>query len=137
MMWRTSHQGNPGSPKQKKSQMISYAKYVGSGHDNDGKDEDETLFADANNNLFTIDSNRWYEVTQRIKMNDHWKSNGIIQIWVDDKLVIDQRNIRFRKTKNIGIDQLYFSSFFGGGYSWRTSKYETVYFDNISIMVIK
>ena len=86
MMWLTSHTGNPGSPKQKTANAISYAKYFRSGFDQDGKDEDETFF-ESNGSLTKLESNKWYEITQRIKMNRHWDDDGIIQIWIDDKLL--------------------------------------------------
>jgi len=134
-MWRTFFNGTPGAPKQKRTKAISYAKFYKSGHDRDGKDEDETVFQKGTKD-FSFSSNQWYEVTQRVKLNDHWKDNGILQIWVNDVLVLDQQNIRFRKTKRLKIDKLYFSTFFGGGSSWRTSKSETAYFDNFMIVAI-
>jgi len=136
MMWRTFHTGNPGSPKQTTTNAISYAKHIDSGFDNEGRIEDETFFLDSDNELSQFKSNRWYNISQRVKMNDPFVANGIIQIWVDDKLVINKRNVEFRNTYALGIDQMYFSTFFGGGWSWRTSKYETAYFDNFLIIAI-
>lgn len=137
MMWKTFHTGNPGSPKQRTSQMISYAKYVGSGYDQDGKDEDETYFVDPDGDLSTIRSNRWYEVTQRVRMNDVGQQNGVLQIWLNGDLVVDQQNLEFRKTNSLKIDHFYFSTFFGGGWSWRTSSYTTCYFDDFMITAVE
>ncbi|MFK7769371.1 MAG: polysaccharide lyase [Mariniblastus sp.] len=140
MMWRTAHTGNPGSPKQKTSNAISYAKYDQSGSDGDGKDEDETFFSEGGTpagQLTELKSNRWYEITQRIRMNTPGQFNGVIQIWVDDQLVVDKQDVRFRNVASLGIDQVYFSTFFGGGYSWRTSKYETAYFDNFMVFAVE
>lgn len=136
MMWLTDHTGTPGSPKQKTANAISYAKYFQSGYDFDGKDEDETYFQ-SGGNLTELKSNVWYDITQRIRMNDPWTNNGVIQIWIDDQLVVNKQNVRFRTNYSLGIDQVYFSTFFGGGYSWRTSKYETVYFDNFVVVAIE
>jgi len=135
MMWLTPHTGNPGSPKQKTSNAISYAKYFRSGYDFDGKDEDETFFQ-SNESLTSLKSNVWYDITQRIKMNDPKTNNGIIQIWLNDKLVVNRQDVRFRTNSSSGIDKLYFSTFFGGGRSWRTSKWETAYFDNFVITAL-
>ncbi|WP_145421732.1 polysaccharide lyase [Planctomycetes bacterium K23_9] len=136
MMWRTTHTGNPGSPKQKTSPAISYAKYRRSGPDNDGRIEDETPWLDPDGDLTMLKSNKWYDITQRIKMNDVGTSNGVLQIWLNDVLLVDKQDVEYRKTNSIGIDKLYFSTFFGGGYSWRTSKYETAYFDNFVIVAV-
>jgi len=135
MMWLTSHTGNPGSPKQKTTNAISYAKYFRSGYDLDGKDEDETYFS-TSGSLTELKSNVWYDITQRVKMNDPWTNNGIIQIWVDDVLVVNKQNVRFRTNGSFGIDKVYFSTFFGGGWSWRTSKWETAYFDNFIVTAL-
>ena len=114
MMWRTFFEGEPGKPKQKTSQLISYAKYYQSGPDHEGRIEDETFFTEGNGNFITIESNVWYQVSQRIKMNDPASSNGVLQIWLDGNLVVDRQDVRFRTTPDLGIDQLYFSTFFGG-----------------------
>lgn len=137
MMWRTGFTGNPGSPKQKTSNAVSYAKYVGSGWRNDGKNEEKVPFRYSNNEELTFKSNRWYSLTQRIKMNDPFVKNGELQIWVDGVMVVNEQNLEFRKTYDLGIDKLYFSNFFGGGSSWRTSKYETLFFDDFSVYVVR
>lgn len=134
MMWRTAHTGNPGSPKQKTSGALSYAKFYQSGPDQDGRIEDQIMWVDPDGDFTELKSNRWYEVSQRIKMNDPGVDNGILQIWLDNELVVDMQDVRFRNTASLGIDKVYFSTFFGGGYSWRTSKYETAYFDNFLIV---
>ena len=137
MMWRTDHTGTPGKPKQKTAQMTSYSKYVRSGYDNEGRIEDDTLFTDASGDPITIKSNVWYQISQRIRMNDPANSNGVIQIWLNGKLVVNQHDIQFRTTPDLGIDQFYFSHFFGGDYDWRTVKWATVYFDNFSVLVVE
>ncbi len=135
MMWLTSHTGQPGAPKQKTTHAISYSKFVGSGYDGDGKDEDETDFS-SNGKLTVLTSNKWYDIKQRVKMNDPSKSNGFIKIWVNGTLVVNQTNIRFRTSNAFAIDKVYFGTFFGGGSSWRTSKYETAYFDNFVVKAL-
>lgn len=137
LMWRTDHTGTPGKPKQKTSGAISYAKFVGSGYDGDGKDEDTTPLVRPNSDPFQFKSNQWYDITQRVKMNDHWTNNGVLQIWIDDELVLSQTDIRFRKTSSLGIDKFFFSTFFGGGWSWRTSNYATAYFDNFAVVAVQ
>ena len=137
MMWRTDHTGTPGNPKQKTAQLTSYSKYVGSGYDHEGRIEDDTYFTNDSGEPITIKSNVWYLISQRIRMNDPESANGVIQIWLDGNLVVDQQDIQFRTTPDLGIDQLYFSHFFGGDYDWRTANWSTVYFDNFSVLVVE
>jgi len=80
-----------------------------------------------------LESGRWYQITQRIKMNDPSVGNGVIQMWLDGELVHDEQNMIFRHTDTLKIDLMYFSTFFGGNEDWATSKDETVYFDDFVI----
>ncbi len=59
------------------------------------------------------------------------------RLWLNGQLVVDRNDIRWSKTDDLGIDNLDFSTFFGGGYSWRTSKYETMYLDDFKIEVVE
>lgn len=137
MMWLTPFTGTPGSPKQTSAQMIAYAKYFQSGFHNDGRDEDELFFTDRNTGeLIDIEDNRWYEVKQRIKMNSPSSSNGKLQVWLDGQRVLNRHNIRYRTNSDLGIDVFYFSTFYGGDYGWRTSRWTTVYFDDFKIYAV-
>ena len=134
-MWRTDFQGTSGSPQQLSSNAISYAKYLTSGFNNDGAQEDKEYWVGANSNRSTMQSGVWYHLTQRVKMNDPGQANGIIQIWLDGELVHDQHDALFRTVAELKIDIMYFSTFFGGNSAWATSKDETVYFDDFVISV--
>jgi nitrous oxidase accessory protein NosD len=133
LMWRTDFDGTSGDPQQLVSQAISYAKHVNSGFDGDGVQEDKEYLEDANGDPIQIDSGVWYKITQRVKMNDPTEANGVLQIWVDDQLVLDRSDIRFRKTSKLKIDMVYFSTFFGGNSDWKTSKDEIVFFDDFEV----
>jgi parallel beta-helix repeat protein len=133
MMWRTDFEGVAGSPVQSLTNGISYAKYTDSGFNEDGRDEDNEYWNDSNGVRTTLVAGQWYQIIQRIKMNDPELDNGILQIRIDGNLVLDQQNIRFRLTDQIAIDQMYFSTFFGGNEDWATSKDEVVYFDDFVI----
>jgi len=135
MMWLTPFTGTPGSPRQTAANLIAYAKYHQSGYRNDGRDEDEIFFTDSGD-LVEIEDNRWYKIKQRIKMNNPSSSNGKLQIWLDNKRVVNRHNIRYRTNSNLGIDVFYFSTFYGGNYSWRTSRWTTAYFDDFKISVV-
>jgi len=133
LMWRTDFQGVSGDPQQLVSQAISYAKYTDSGFDMDGRDEDREYWVDDAGDRIQIDADRWYEIRQRVKMNTPGQPDGILQIWLDGQLVHDQQDVLFRFTDELKIDQMYFSTFFGGGSSWKTSKDETIFFDDFVV----
>ena len=135
LMWRTEFQGTSGVPQQLTSNAISYAQYLTSGSNNDGAQEDRTFWVGANQSRSTLLSGVWYHLTQRVKMNDPGQPNGILQIWLDGELVHDQHDVLYRTVPDLKIDIMYFSTFFGGGSSWTTSKDETVYFDDFVVSI--
>jgi hypothetical protein len=59
----------------------------------------------------------WNSIVQRVVMNDLGKSNGLVEVWLNGKLVIQKSGVVFRKGSkvNFGIDKIYFSTFLGGG----------------------
>lgn len=135
LMWLSDFTGEPGNPEQLVSQAISYAKYADSGFEQDGRNEDETHWIDPDGSRTEFNSGVWYEITQRVKMNTPGVSDGVIQVWLDGVLVHDQTDVLFRTIDDLKIDQLYFSTFFGGGDGWETTKDETVYFDDFEVSI--
>ena len=133
LMWRTDFSGVSGVPQQTVSDGISYAKYTDSGFDGTGRDEDREYWLDADGARTMIQSGVWYEIIQRVKMNDPGVRNGVLQIWLDGNLVLDQQDVLWRTDDSFAIDQVYFSTFFGGNEDWRTSKDEVAYFDDFLI----
>lgn len=134
-MWLTDFNGEPGEPEQSVSQAISYAKYTDSGFSQDGKDEDEIHWIDPDGNRTEFVSGQWLEITQRVKMNTPGVSDGVIQVWMDGQLVHNQTDVLFRTVPDLKIDQVYFSTFFGGGSGWETTKDETVFFDDFEVSI--
>jgi hypothetical protein len=61
--------------------------------------------------------------------------DGQLKIWLDDKLVVDCTNIRFRDVPELAIDSLLFSTFFGGNTAESSSHPhdETIYFDDFVV----
>ena len=135
LMWLTDFTGQPGNPEQLTSQAISYAKYVDSGFNRDGRNEDEIHWIDPDGSRSEFESGVWYEITQRVVMNTPGVSDGVIQVWLDGVLVHDQTDVLFRTVPDLKIDQVYFSTFFGGGDGWETTKDETVLFDDFEVSV--
>lgn len=58
---------------------------------------------------------QWYSIEQKIKLNTPGKQNGVIQVWIDEELVVDEEHIVFRTVEDLKIEGIFFSTFFGGG----------------------
>jgi len=106
---------------------------------------------------FRFKTERLYKIKQRLKMNslpvvktenksdDDKKQNdktipegnrdGELKIWLDDKLVLDCTNIRFRDVPELAVDSLIFSTFFGGNTPESSAHPhdEYIYFDDFLI----
>jgi len=77
---------------------------------------------------------KWHEVRTEITLNTPGKKDGVVRSWLDGTPALERRNLRFRNSPDIGIDALYFSTFFGGNdLSWATSKDEYVDFDRFVV----
>ncbi|MCK5781958.1 MAG: hypothetical protein KAH10_05175 [Flavobacteriales bacterium] len=64
-----------------------------------------------------FETGKWYRLTQRVKINKTDSKDGILQVWVDGKEVINKQNVRFRIGEQGMIDTFYFSTFHGGATS--------------------
>lgn len=135
LMWRTAFTGVTGQPQQPTSGLISYAKHVNSGFARDGRQEDQVFVVEPNGQNSVLQSDRWYTIRQRVVMNTPGQRDGILQLWLDGRLVLDQNDIQWRNTPELQIDRLFFSTFFGGGQAWRSSKEEFVFFDDFKMTV--
>jgi hypothetical protein len=62
----------------------------------------------------SITSNRWYKITAHAVMNTVGQSNGIIQVWLDDVLIINASTVKYRDA-NVGWKFFEFSPTYGGG----------------------
>lgn len=62
----------------------------------------------------TFQKNKWYRITQYLKMNDTDKFNGVMQVWVNGKKVVNNTKVRYRLAPLGDIDSFYFSTFHGG-----------------------
>ena len=135
LMWRTDFRGVTGEPEQRTSGLISYAKHVKSGLEMDGRQEDEVFVVEPDGIQSEIVSDRWYAIRQRVVMNTPGQRDGILQVWLDGRLVLDQNDIQWRDTPDLQIDRLFFSTFFGGGEAWKSSQEEFAFFDDFKMTV--
>ncbi|HSC86406.1 MAG TPA: hypothetical protein VLC09_04020 [Polyangiaceae bacterium] len=77
----------------------------------------------------------WHTVEHRIRMGTKGQSNGVMQGWLDGKLLLNRTNVRWRTaTAGYAIDTLYFSTFFGGSdSSWAPKSAQRVDFDDFIV----
>lgn len=112
----------------KKAEAIVYFYYV------DMKSE----YGDAVKTGINFETGKWYRLTQRIKLNEDNLSNGIMQVWVDGKEVINNTDIRYRLWDKGNIDSFYFSTFHGGATEdWSPQNDSFALFDAIKVTKIK
>lgn len=77
---------------------------------------------------------KWYTIKQYIRMNDPGKKNGIVRGWLNGELVCNVDTIRFRDSKALNVDQVFFSVFMGGDdATWAPEKDQYVWFDDFEV----
>ena len=85
-----------------------------------------------------FETGKWYRLTQRIKLNEDNLSNGIMQVWIDGKEVINKTGIRYRLWGKGQIDSFYFSTFHGGASAeWAPKNDSSALFDNFKVTKTK
>ncbi len=129
MMWRTN--GSGGSPTNgDTANAVQYVYHP----DMPGTSGEDFKWDDTPNGWAELESGVWYNFQHRVVMNTPGQNDGIIQAWLDGEMVLDVQNIRFRDIASLKIDQMYFSTFFGGSSTiWEAAKDEQAYFDDFVI----
>lgn len=77
------------------------------------------------NDKFKLYRGVWHTIKQQIILNVPNKNNGRLRVWLDSKLIIDEKRMFFRKTDLLKLDGMMFSTFFGGGSPAWASKLDT------------
>ena len=76
----------------------------------------------------------WNTLKQEVLLNQPGSTDGHIRVWLNGETVIDQSDLRFRDTKQLGIDGIFFDTFFGGNDdSWRSRQNTFADFAEISV----
>lgn len=78
---------------------------------------------------------QWQKVVHHVRLNTPGQANGIMEAWLDDRLVLSRGDVMFRGPgASFHIDSLYFSTFFGGSdATWAPSSDQTIDFDDFVI----
>ena len=90
--------------------------------------------------FFTVDANKWYTVREHLKLNTPGKKDGLIEMFVDGKLVFKKTDVLFRKAgkEAVKINSAIFHTYRGGSDSdvrFHSSKRENVFFDDFKVWV--
>jgi len=75
------------------------------------------------------ETDKWYIITQRIVMNTVGENDGLVEGYVDGKLVAQKGGLLFRTVNDLQIDRIFFSNFFGGS-GIPSEQLEYIYFDD-------
>ncbi|MEE2971843.1 MAG: hypothetical protein VX672_01845 [Planctomycetota bacterium] len=99
---------------------------------------DRMPWTDADGGSIRFEPSRWYEVEHEIGLNTPGLNDGSIRCRLDGRIVLERSDLRFRDIPEIGVDQLYFSTFFGGSSSsWASVRDEVVWFDDFEIVAVE
>lgn len=80
---------------------------------------------------FKFYKNKWIDIKEQIILNDLNNNNGIIKLWVNNTLYIENGNIEFQNTNTKNITSLFFSTFYGGNTKdWAPKKDMYILFSN-------
>lgn len=117
----------------KSSSQIMFYYYHQDQNDNHGDSKTWDYF---------IESGRWYIITIRIVMNtinaSGGNNDGILEGYIDGKMVCQLTNVRFRNLESIGIDHLHITSFFGGNSEeWAAQRDEWIDTDDFYVFTYK
>jgi hypothetical protein len=61
-----------------------------------------------------LERNRWYCIEQHVQMNTPGQRDGLMQVWVDGRPVLDRRDVRFRDVDELRIDTIWMNVYHGG-----------------------
>ena len=81
----------------------------------------------------------WNRLEVRYVMNTPGVSDGHLQAWFNGKMVLDRTDVMYRMPggEDVGIDRLFFSTFYGGHTDkWAPPTDQYVYFDNFIVSTL-
>lgn len=84
-------------------------------------DSDNPMWESLGRWMFQFTPWRYYNISQEILLNTPGVSDGILVVKINHIPVYIKKNLNFRKTKDLQIDSILYSTFFGwGDSSWAT-----------------
>lgn len=77
---------------------------------------------------------RWTCMVQHVHLNTPIQSDGLVEVWQDDRKVSTDTGLIFRTAPDLQIEGLFFSTFFGGGdATWATPRDQVARFGGFKI----
>lgn len=61
-----------------------------------------------------LHKNRWYCVEQHVRLNQVGSADGVLEAWIDGRLVLEKKGLRFRDTAELKIESLWMNVYHGG-----------------------
>ena len=89
--------------------------------------------------LFTgLEDDKWYTIRQYIKLNTPGRDNGVVKMWIDGDLVMNNSQMNIRKTsnRNLKINALVMNTYRGGNRTdrvWQSPRTEYTFFDDFKV----
>ena len=88
-------------------------------------------YGDLFNWDISLTKGHWHRIDQYIRLNDPEKSDGILMGWVDGEKAYNRRNLRFRETPELKIEDYWFTVYWGGAYVSPADN--SILFDHLTI----
>jgi hypothetical protein len=63
---------------------------------------------------FRLSPGKWNTLTQEVVLNDPGSKNGLLRVWLNGELVIEQKRMHYRDTDTLTIDGVMADVFYGG-----------------------
>jgi hypothetical protein len=83
---------------------------------------------------FTFAPGQWNSITLLVLLNDPSSSNGVMQLYFNEDLTINQTGLQIRTDSSLMANGLFFSTFFGGSdSSFATPQTVHTYFRNLQL----
>lgn len=67
---------------------------------------------DENGHFILIEDNRWYDVTLRISMNTIGQENGVLELYIDGRMIYQDAAVKYRIDSRIGVNASQLINFF-------------------------
>lgn len=94
----------------------------------------EKHFLIENEACYILPKGEWVEIGLKIRLNNPGKRDGNLQCFINDKMMLNLDQLNFRSVDTLKIDQLLFSTFFGGAdLSYAPAKNCELFFKNFQV----
>ncbi len=81
-----------------------------------------------------IQKNRWYSIQLYVRLNRPGHPDGALRAWVDNELVFEKLDIRFRSTAALRVEAVWLDVYHGGSRPAATDSH--LYIDNVIVSTV-